>query len=353
MSGTVVRLKGLKVYSHPKSGIRYAYHRKSGTRLKAEIGTPAFLLELKVIEEKQAAKQAKKALPGTIGLAVETWRATPEWARLKPATRISYEKALAVLKPLENVPLVQITRPKALELRGGIYAKRGRWLADYTLTVLRIVLAHAVDRGYIATNPLADRIKKIGKARDEASANRPWQEHECRAVLERAPACLKLPIALAMTAGLRRTDVLTVKLSALRAGAIVVRTSKRGVNVALPIHTILSDALASRPASEAEEIAVNSHCERWTLSGFDSSWRTFKKRLEAEGLVERGLTVHGLRHSLATRLREAGADDRTIADVLGQKSVSMARHYSENAALPAHAAALVRDLKHTEERNAA
>lgn len=72
------------------------------------------------------------------------------------------------------------------------------------------------------------------------------------------------------------------------------------------------------------------------------------KRLEAEGLIEAGLTPHGLRHTLGTRLREAGADDRTIADILGQKSVSMARHYSENAALPAHAGALVRGLNHTQ-----
>jgi hypothetical protein len=46
-------------------------------------------------------------------------------------------------------------------------------------------------------------------------------------------------------------------------------------------------------------------------------------------------------------LREAGADDRTIADILGQKSVNMGRFYSENAALPAHAGALLRDLKLT------
>jgi site-specific recombinase XerD len=57
--------------------------------------------------------------------------------------------------------------------------------------------------------------------------------------------------------------------------------------------------------------------------------------------------MHGLRHTLGTRLREAGADDRTIADILEQKSVSVAGHYSVNAALPAHAGALVRGLKHT------
>jgi site-specific recombinase XerD len=73
------------------------------------------------------------------------------------------------------------------------------------------------------------------------------------------------------------------------------------------------------------QIAVNSYGQSWTESGFNASWGTFKKGLEAEGLVEPGLTMHGLRHTLGTRLREAGADARTIADILRQKSVSMGR----------------------------
>jgi hypothetical protein len=31
--------------------------------------------------------------------------------------------------------------------------------------------------------------------------------------------------------------------------------------------------------------------EPWTEGGFNASWRTFKKRLEVEGLIEAGLTV--------------------------------------------------------------
>ena len=45
------------------------------------------------------------------------------------------------------------------------------------------------------------------------------------------------------------------------------------------------------------------------------------------------LTPKGLRHTLATSLREEGKDERAIADVLGQKTPAMARHYSRNAAL--------------------
>jgi integrase len=40
-----------------------------------------------------------------------------------------------------------------------------------------------------------------------------------------------------------------------------------------------------------------------------------------------------LRYTVATTLREAGVDERHIADLLGQKTLSMARHYSHSANL--------------------
>ena len=42
-------------------------------------------------------------------------------------------------------------------------------------------------------------------------------------------------------------------------------------------------------------------------------------RLEKAGLISPGLTLYGLRHTVAVILREAGCDERTIADALGQK----------------------------------
>ena len=57
--------------------------------------------------------------------------------------------------------------------------------------------------------------------------------------------------------------------------------------------------------------------------------------MEAEGLIHPGLTLKGLRHTVATTLREAGLDERRIADLLGQETLSMARHYSRSANLAA------------------
>jgi integrase len=52
-----------------------------------------------------------------------------------------------------------------------------------------------------------------------------------------------------------------------------------------------------------------------------------------EGKIGLGLTLYGLRHTMAVILRESGADERTIADALGQKTIEMVRHYAEGADL--------------------
>jgi integrase len=56
-------------------------------------------------------------------------------------------------------------------------------------------------------------------------------------------------------------------------------------------------------------------------------------RLEQSGALGPGLTLYGLRHTVAVILREIGHDERTIADALGQKTIEMARHYAKGADL--------------------
>ena len=41
--------------------------------------------------------------------------------------------------------------------------------------------------------------------------------------------------------------------------------------------------------------------------------------------------MHGLRHTLGTRLREVTSDLDLIRRILGQQTLSMAQHYSETA----------------------
>jgi hypothetical protein len=53
---------------------------------------------------------------------------------------------------------------------------------------------------------------------------------------------------------------------------------------------------------------------------------------------------------VATILREEGFDERTIADALGQKSESMARHYSRDADLTQKMTTVVESFDAAENR---
>lgn len=275
---TRVRVKEIQRFKHSQSGIWYTYHRKTGTRIHAEFGTAEFFQELAVIERHVKRGEAR---PGTLGMVIEQYKRSSAWAGLAPPTRTSYQRAFEVLKPLADMPLVEIDRPFIVALREEkVFPKRGRWMANYVVTVLSLLFEYAIDRGWTKTNP-ADGIKRIKRDKKLARVNRPWSEAECRVVLERAPPHLRIPIALAMCAGFRKADVLTVTRAAVRDGMISVTTSKRQVPVAVPIHPVLADALATAPSSDAVQLAVTSKGRPWTESGFNSTFGKFIDRLEA------------------------------------------------------------------------
>jgi integrase len=277
-------------------------------------------------------------------MVIEQYKRSSAWAGLAQPTRTSYQRAFEVLKPLADMPLVEIDRPFIVALREEkVFPKRGRWMANYVVTVLSMLFEYAIDRGWTKTNP-ADGIKRIKRDKKLARANRPWSEAECRIVIERAPPHLRIPIYVRR---LRKADVLTVTRAAVRDGMISVTTSKRQVPVAVPIHPVLADALATAPASDAVQLAVTSKGRPWTESGFNSTFGKFIDRLEAEGLVGPGLTMHGLRHTLGTRLREVTADLDLIRRILGQQTLSMAQHYSETADTSWQARKAVRKIDFT------
>jgi integrase len=325
---TRVRVKGIQRFKHSQSGIWYTYHRKTGTRIHAEFGTAEFFEELAALERRVKRAEAR---PGSLGMVIEQYKRSSAWAGLAQATRTSYQRAFEVLKPLVDMPVAEIDRPFVVTLREEkIFPKRGRWMANYVVTVMSLLFEYAIDRGWMKANP-ADGVKRIKRDRKRPRANRPWSESECRIVMERAPSQLRVPIALAMCTGFRKADVLTVTKAAVRDGMISVTTSKRQVPVAVPVHRLLAEAIAVAPESDAVQLSVTSKGRPWTESGFNSTFGKFIDRLEAEGAVGPGLTMHGLRHTLGTRLREVTDDLDLIRRILGQQTLSLAQHYSETA----------------------
>ena len=124
-----------------------------------------------------------------------------------------------------------------------------------------------------------------------------------------------------MFTGLGPKGALALPRNFAKAGEIATRRAKTGEPVFWPIPSPLA------------AICASSKGRPWTLSGFSSAWGKLRQKLEKDGLTGPGLTLYGLRHTVAVILRESGCDERTIADALGQKTIEMARHYAQSADL--------------------
>lgn len=201
-------------------------------------------------------------------------------------------------------------------------------------TFLSEVFRFAIPRGLISANFAAGAIPKPRPAK-LTYANRPWEPEECDTVLQHAPPHVKVVLAVLVNTGLDPSDALNLRSDQIDGETIWGVRGKTGVEVASPIGATLRTALESAPQHNAPSLLANSRCEQWTYNGFSTVWHRFKTGLGAEGLIQPGLTLKGLRHTIATTLREAGLDKRRIADLLGQKTLSMARHCSRSANLAA------------------
>jgi integrase len=335
---TVVRVKGIKKFRSKKNGKIYCYHRATGRRIEAEFGTGAFFAELALLDALVTKVNPK---PGTLGGLFSEWRARPDADEHSPRYRADCAKVLDYLQPLELMPLTELDRTIIVRLRDKTYKKRKRRFANYVVAVLSSFCSWGVDHGLLTDNPCRG-VRPIKRPKDLPRANRAWTDKERSVVLAIAPPQVKVPLALCMFAGLREGDAITITKSAYDGAAIGKRTNKSGQTIWWPCPAPLRAILEAAPKHGAVTIAANSRGRPWTANGFRAVVFKMIRKLEAEGLVGPGLTIHGLRHTVAKILREIGYDNETIADALGQSSPGMARHYAKEADLQKKMAGVVR-----------
>nr|WP_281035719.1 tyrosine-type recombinase/integrase [Rhizobium leguminosarum] len=142
---------------------------------------------------------------------------------------------------------------------------------------------------------------------------------------------MKPPMAFMMYCGLDPSDAVKLLRHAAKDGMIDTRRRKTGVPVWIPLPGPLVDVMSAAPSHDAITLCANSRGRPWTYSGYSLNWDKLKKEYLEDGAIQPGLTLKGLRHTVASILAELGFDDRTTADMLGQEAETMARLYSKRA----------------------
>jgi integrase len=328
---TRVRVKGFQIFQD-RHGTWRCYHRGTRTAIDltaAPLGSAEFFAECARIAG--LAKMAGPPKPGTLGLLISEYRGHTAFTDdIAARTRSDYQRVFDYLKPIADIPLARFDPPLVVRIRDKAATKHGRRFGNYVKQVLSLTFAWGVERGYLARNP-AEKIKGLRRQKGAPGANRPWNDYEREAVFTALPAHMRVPIALMMFCGLDPQDALSLPRSAVKDGRIDARRGKTDEPIWIPLPAPVKAILDAAPAHTAITVAASSRGQVWTGSGFRASWRPIRARLEAARKVAPGLTLKGLRHTVATILAEMGCDDRTIADMLGQKTLAMAQHYSRRA----------------------
>lgn len=340
---TIVRVKGFQIF-RDRHGQDRCYHRRTRIAVdlqKAPLGSAEFFAECARISALLTQVAPK---PGTLGMLIESYRGHPAFTDLAPRTRSDYQAIFQYLKPIADTPLVRFDTPLVVRIRDKAAVSRRRKFANDVKARLSTLFVWGKERGYIVSNP-AFGIKDIRRPKGLPDANRPWADEEREATLAAAPAHMKSALAVMMFTGLGPKDALSLPRSFFRDGEIATRRAKTGEPVFWPCPSPLIDILRTAPAHDAITLCANSMGKPWTLSGYRASWRPIRKRLEAAGKVGPGLTLYGLRHTVAVILREIGCDERTIADALGQATIEMARHYAKGADLKPKMRGVVADFE--------
>lgn len=326
----MIRMKIPGVKSYRSKGKTFHYHRATGIRLRALPGTPAFLQEFAAAEARRLGKVGETA--GTFGQLCADYKASPHFQSLAPRTQADYRKILDYVEDLREMPLHEWTRGRVLQLRDQAQKEKKRRFANYLIAVLSAVFAWAEERQIVEQNPVA-RVKKIKRDKDAPDANRPWAEREWNAVISAAPKHVKPALLVMGLLGWRGGEVFGAQVNQWdqKANTLFRRASKSRKAVLTPIPGQLLKALHANYPKDSTVLFLNSRKKKWTGNGFRVVWQKLRGELIEKGKIGGGLTLHGLRHTCATRLSELGFDERTIADMLGQESTEMARHYSRKA----------------------
>jgi integrase len=321
----IVRVHGIKKVR--SKGRVYHYHRKTHTRIKAKPGTLDFIAEVRRLDTVPELAVVRSKQPGTLGALIVAYRQSPEFAGKADTTRERYQEVFDYLAGIEDVPLASLDSKAFLKIRDKAYHQRKRWFANYVKTVSHLVFAWGMPHGLVGFNPVSG-VRRIPAPKGAPKVNRAWIDNEDQVVLNSATGGLRVGVALGMFAAMRLGDVINITWSAYDGQTIQWRQGKTDNPVWLPAHRELRAILDHTPRTSLNIVTKQSG-EPYSLEGFSKVFRNLIKRLLDEKSVMPGLTFHGLRHTAAKRLADVGCEPRTIAAVLGHRSLQMALHYSE------------------------
>lgn len=237
-------------------------------------------------------------------------------SRLAPRTQKDYPRHLKIIRQHFGDRIAADLRPK--DFREFMDVEKGRIHRNRTLAVMSAAFTHAVRRLYwLDRNVLRDVARHDSQPRNRYVTDAEFEAFLAWVPMER----IKLATQLALLTGQRQGDLLNLKWTDIKDGAVHFRQSKTGKRLAIELTPALKKVLGkcSQLKNRREYVIGNEDGEKYTSEGFKSNWQRFMARWVALG--NERWTFHDLRGK--------SASDSVTLDAayerLGHTSIAMTR----------------------------
>jgi len=296
-------------------GKTYGYYSRAGHRQKieGEFGSIEFLTNYTRIHEQfETAPKSKGTKPGTFAALVSLYYSSAGFKSLSDRAKQDYRAYLDRFTEKHGERSIHsLTRRGVLEIRDSLHDKPST--ANHLVDTIRMLINFAIDREMVDRNP-ASGVKKL-KTGDGWEA---WPQHAIAHAKDTLTGPCRTAFMLALYSGQRKGDVLAMKWSDVAGDTIIVRQSKTGKRLVIPIHPDLQKELSKLPRT-GPAIVARRDGDRLTVSGFDRMWRRRKPD---------DVQFHGLRRNSISYQLEAGCSVPEVSSITGQ-TFEMVQHYAQ------------------------
>jgi integrase len=229
-------------------------------------------------------------------------------------------------------PVDSIT-PQDIEKALSDAAESEKWLpgtVNRHRSLLSLTYRLAIRNGKVGENP----VRHVPRKRENNIRTRflsPEEEAALRTKIRALHPLREPEFDLALHTGMRRNEQWQLRWQDmnLRAGIITIPQSKHGAMRHVPINSVAEKALGTLGVRRGGSEYVCSGSP--TREGRD--WERWFEECVIEAKIP-NFRWHDLRHTFASRLAMAGVSLRTLAELLGHKTLAMVMRYAHLA--PAH-----------------
>lgn len=296
--------------------------------------------------------KAVKTEAVTFGYALREWCKTDDYKTLKANSKEVYAHSYKMMVKaaheigfdLEGAPVTEFTTPRINRLLHPFSGEPGK--ANSAISVFSKVFTFCVSFGWMQFNPTREVI------RPSLGERRPWTPEEFSRADENFSEYYRDVLWLGVLTGQRASDLVKAQWTDIEDGYLHVQQikCKRGdkpTHVWIPISGALKEFLDSLRARTVvgATILLTMNGRRWDLRAMKSGFAAELKRICIPNTTMGGVSLHGLRHTFATMMRDNGSPDEDIISITGHKTPSVLQRYLDkfNKKKVAVRAAEVRD----------